>query len=125
MASPAVGPTVQRTIDGVLVRGVDVGPETRCGHYDGERDVIALRFPCCDDYYPCFECHEAVADHERSVWPGDAAAVPAVLCGRCGTELAIEAYLRADHACPDCGAAFNPGCAAHYDRYFAPELYEA
>jgi uncharacterized CHY-type Zn-finger protein len=32
--------------------------------------------------------------------------------------MSIADYLQADHTCPYCGAAFNPGCAAHHDRYF-------
>lgn len=100
------------------VRGVGVDPETRCAHYDADRDVVAIRFFCCDDYYPCFECHEAVADHDPERWPADRFDAPAVLCGVCGTELTVQTYLDAGHACPECGAAFNPGCADHYDRYF-------
>ena len=41
-----------------------------------------------------------------------------VHCGVCGTALTVRAYLDAEHACPVCDAAFNPGCATHYDRYF-------
>jgi uncharacterized CHY-type Zn-finger protein len=100
------------------VRGVGVGPETRCAHYDGDRDVIAIRFPCCGVYYPCFRCHEAVADHDAERWSADAFDRDAVLCGVCGVEYSVAAYLDADHECPACGAAFNPGCADHHDRYF-------
>lgn len=109
-------------VHGVRVAGVDVDPETRCAHYDGDRDVVAFRFPCCDTYYPCHACHEAVADHEADVIPASAGDEPAVLCGACGTELSPRAYLDSDHTCPACDAAFNPGCRTHYDRYFAPEL---
>jgi len=41
-------------VHGHTVRGVDVGPETRCRHYDSELDVIAIRFPCCETFYPCY-----------------------------------------------------------------------
>lgn len=104
------------------VFGVDVGAETRCAHYATGRDVIAIRFPCCGEYYPCIECHEAVADHEATVWDADAGDERAVLCGVCGHELRIRAYLAADHRCPDCNAAFNPGCRHHAHFYFADEL---
>ena len=100
------------------VRGVEVGPETRCAHYHTDRDVIAIRFPCCDTYYPCFECHESETDHDPERWPRSQFGEPAVLCGVCGTELTIETYLGCDHHCPACDAAFNPGCANHYDLYF-------
>ncbi|MFW5934483.1 MAG: CHY zinc finger protein [Halolamina sp.] len=55
-------------VHGHTVRGVDVGPETRCRHYDSELDVIAIRFPCCGTFYPCYECHLAAADHEPERW---------------------------------------------------------
>jgi uncharacterized CHY-type Zn-finger protein len=41
-----------------------------------------------------------------------------VLCGGCGTELTIEAYLGCGYRCPVCGIAFNPRCEAHYPLYF-------
>lgn len=100
------------------VRGVDVGPETRCAHYASDRDVIAIRFPCCDEFYPCFECHEAVTDHEPERWPSERFDEPAVLCGVCGETLTIRTYLDCEHSCPSCDAAFNPGCANHYELYF-------
>jgi uncharacterized CHY-type Zn-finger protein len=105
-------------VGGREVCGVDVGPETRCAHYDGETDVIAIKFWCCGDYYPCFRCHDAVADHDPERWPTDEFDRQAVLCGVCGGALTVREYLDADHECPDCGAGFNPGCAAHHDRYF-------
>ena len=103
----------------VPLRGVQVGPATRCAHYDGPRDVIAIRFACCDTYYPCFRCHRAVADHDPARWPEVRRDEAAVLCGACGTTMSADRYLASDHICPHCGAAFNPGCAAHHDRYFA------
>jgi uncharacterized CHY-type Zn-finger protein len=49
-----------------------------------------------------------------------------VLCGECGAGLTPREFVDGDdgtddHECPDCGAAFNPGCADHYERYFAFE----
>ena len=101
-----------------LVVGVDVDAETRCGHYHSDQDVIALRFACCETYYPCFRCHESCTDHDAERWPPDRFDEPAVLCGVCGTELGVQEYLDCDHRCPDCGAAFNSGCRRHADRYF-------
>ena len=106
-------------VRGHEVRGVDVDGETRCAHYGTERDIVALRFGCCESYYPCFRCHAAVADHEAERWPAGRRDEPAALCGVCGAELTVDRYVAVD-ACPDCGAAFNPGCAGHYDRYFEP-----
>ena len=95
-----------------------VGPETRCAHYHGETDVIAIRFACCDTYYPCHACHEAVADHEAEVWPREDFDQKAVLCGVCGTELTVAEYLDSGSECTACGAGFNPGCARHRHLYF-------
>lgn len=109
---------MRQIIHGTTVRGVDVGPETRCVHYDGPTDVIALRFGCCGRFVPCAECHDAVADHDPEPWPRDRFGEPAVLCGVCGSTLSADEYLDAEFVCPACDASFNPGCAAHYDRYF-------
>ncbi|PSQ08173.1 hypothetical protein BRC97_02075 [Halobacteriales archaeon QS_6_71_20] len=109
---------MRTAVHGTTVRGVDVGPETRCRHYDGSTDVIALRLGCCGGFFACASCHDAVADHDAEPWPRGRFDEPAVLCGGCGATLSVRSYLDADFRCPDCGAAFNPGCAAHYGRYF-------
>ena len=106
------------TVGEAVVRGVDVGPETRCAHWAGDRDVVALRGGRCERFYPCHACHEAVADHPPEPWPRERLDEPAVLCGVCATALTARAYLTSGFDCPECGAAFNPGCRAHYDRYF-------
>ena len=108
---------VERVVHGLRVRGVEVGPETRCAHYDTDRDVVALKFGCCGAYYPCFRCHEATEDHDAERLPVDSSE-SAVLCGVCGAELTAREFVTGDHECPECGAAFNPGCADHYGRYF-------
>lgn len=103
----------------VPLRGVEVDLETRCSHYDDSRDVIALRFACCNTYYPCFKCHQATTEHPSLRWPKDRRDEPAVLCGACGSTMTAAAYLHGDHTCEECGTAFNPGCIDHHDRYFA------
>jgi len=102
----------------VPLRGVAVDGETRCAHYASPVDVVAMRFGCCETYFPCFRCHEATTDHEARPWPGDRFDEPAVLCGACRSELSVTEYRSADEECPACGAAFNPDCRGHYDRYF-------
>jgi uncharacterized CHY-type Zn-finger protein len=108
---------MERDVYGLRVRGVEVGPETRCTHYDSERDVVALRFACCEAYYPCFRCHEEAVDHDAERLPV-MAPEPAALCGACGAELTAAEFMQGDHECPDCDTSFNSGCADHYDRYF-------
>jgi uncharacterized CHY-type Zn-finger protein len=110
--------TEETTIHGVTVHGVSVDSETRCGHYHTDRDVIAIKHACCDRYYPCHKCHDAVTDHEQTLWPSDRFDEPAILCGVCGTELSVSAYLDCGDRCPSCDAAFNPGCRRHYHLYF-------
>ena len=109
---------VVRRIHGFDVVGVDIDPETRCAHYAGPADVIAIKFKCCDTWYPCIDCHRALADHEPDVWPVREHVEPAVLCGVCGTLLGIATYLNGDSSCPRCGAGFNPGCKLHHHLYF-------
>ncbi|WP_311170685.1 CHY zinc finger protein [Halobellus ordinarius] len=102
----------------VPLRGVAVDPETRCSHWDDDVDVVALRFGCCETFSPCDACHTETADHDPEPWPRDRFDEPAVLCGVCGSTLTAGRYLDGDDACPECGAAFNPGCRRHRDRYF-------
>lgn len=99
----------------VLGRPIDA--ETRCVHWSSPLDVVAIRFACCGDLYPCHACHEETAGHEAATWPVDARAERAVLCGACGHQLTIAEYGVAA-ACPSCAAAFNPGCALHWHLYF-------
>lgn len=104
---------------GTLVKGIGVDEETRCAHYHTSVDVIAIRFPCCDTYFACRECHDETADHAAQTWPSDKLAERAVLCGGCGEELAIRDYLEARDHCPACNHALNPRCELHYGLYFA------
>jgi uncharacterized CHY-type Zn-finger protein len=107
-----------RVVHGEAVHGLDVDPFTRCRHYHGPSDVIALRFRCCNRWYPCFECHAACAGHPAEVWPAAERQARAVLCGACGYQLTIAEYLACRSTCPACGAGFNPGCARHRHLYF-------
>ena len=111
---------------------MDVDAQTRCAHWHGPTDVVALRCACCEVFYPCYDCHEATTGRPFTPWLLARMEEPAVLCGVCRTPLAASAYLPAEagqaasgHACPACGAAFNPGCAAHRDLYFEPLAPEA
>lgn len=99
----------------VLGRVVDA--ETRCAHYHGPLDVVALQFKCCEEFYPCFACHEETAGHPTERWNTADGNRHAVLCGVCRTAMRIDDYLRAE-ACPSCSAPFNPGCRLHRHHYF-------
>jgi uncharacterized CHY-type Zn-finger protein len=105
-------------VHGERVFGNTVDGETRCAHYNGETDIIAIKFRCCGEWYPCFECHAELADHDAKAWPANEFETKAILCGHCGYQLAIRKYFDCGFKCPECDAAFNPGCALHYDLYF-------
>ena len=100
------------------VRGVEVDAETRCAHYRSAVDIVAIKMKCCGVYYACRDCHVTLAGHEIAVWRHEEFAAKAILCGACGTELAIREYLGCGARCPSCGAGFNPGCEKHWHFYF-------
>ncbi|MCC2031269.1 hypothetical protein KEC57_03625 [Microbacterium sp. BWT-G7] len=103
------------------VLGAVVDAETRCIHYATPLDVVALRFHCCGEFYPCHRCHAEAADHPDEQWPAGTGHERAVLCGPCGHVLSIAEYARA-MACPSCAAPFNPGCKLHWELYFSTAL---
>jgi len=105
-------------IHGIEVSGVGVDPQTRCAHYSTPQDVIAIKFYCCQRYYPCHSCHALVTDHLPERWPIEKFNEKAILCGVCGVELSITDYLQSHYTCPNCEANFNPHCANHYGLYF-------
>ena len=45
------------------VRGVELDAQTRCGHYHGSTDIIAIKMKCCGEYYACKDCHIELAGH--------------------------------------------------------------
>jgi uncharacterized CHY-type Zn-finger protein len=104
-------------IHNVNVIGVGVDEKTRCAHYHSDRDIVAIRFKCCDKWYPCHLCHES-SGHATAVWPKNEFDARAVLCGCCGYQLTVREYLECDSGCPRCRHLFNPGCTNHYHVYF-------
>lgn len=100
------------------VLGLTIDKETRCVHYHSPKDIIAIKFYCCQTYFPCFQCHEEYSDHASQVWPKEQFNEKAILCGVCRTELSIHEYLQCHSSCPSCKASFNPGCQLHYHLYF-------
>ncbi len=116
--NPNLGGKQMVRVHGISVHGCSVDAETRCAHYHSVLDIIAIKFFCCQMYYPCHLCHEAVADHPAQTWPADHFHEKAILCGACGSELTIEEYLACASRCPYCRTRFNPGCARHAPLYF-------
>jgi uncharacterized CHY-type Zn-finger protein len=72
------------------VNGIGLDAQTRCAHYSKPVDVIAIKMKCCDVYYACKDCHDALAGHAIEVWPRSEWDQTAILCGACGTELTIR-----------------------------------
>lgn len=106
-----------RLIGGVKVLGA-TDDETRCAHYHSPRDIIAIKFKCCERWFSCYECHAEIADHKAQTWTIDERDTPAILCGACGHQLSINEYFACNSVCPQCQGLFNPNCALHYDLYF-------
>jgi uncharacterized CHY-type Zn-finger protein len=107
--------STSRTAPRVL--GPVVDDMTRCVHYRTEVDIVAIRFACCNEYYPCHRCHEETADHAAQQWRLSERDREAVLCGACGSELTIASYL-ATTECPNCRSPFNERCRLHTHLYF-------
>jgi uncharacterized CHY-type Zn-finger protein len=102
----------------IKVYGKTIDDNTRCRHYHSPVDIIAIKFKCCNKYYPCYQCHEEEADHAAQTWDKNDWNAKAILCGVCKTELTIREYVESGNICPDCNAAFNPDCSKHYHLYF-------
>jgi uncharacterized CHY-type Zn-finger protein len=100
------------------VLGVDLDASSRCLHYHGPTDIIAIKMKCCQRYYACIACHNTLADHAPKTWPVDEWDRRAALCGACGQEMSVRDYMDSGNRCPRCAAAFNPGCRNHYHLYF-------
>ena len=102
----------------VAIHGTDVNERTQCAHYHSERDIIAIKHKCCGTFYACIHCHNEAAGHAPQVWPRSDFQAQVVYCGNCHHTLSIAGYLSCGNTCPNCRAAFNPGCASHYHFYF-------
>lgn len=100
------------------VKGNTVDEQTRCTHYHSQLDVIAIRFKCCNTYYPCFYCHEETAGHKAEVWLTSEFDTKAILCGVCKHEMTIHEYMAGNYQCPHCSSNFNPKCSNHNHLYF-------
>jgi uncharacterized CHY-type Zn-finger protein len=100
------------------INGLQVDSNTRCEHYHSEIDIIAIKFKCCQKWFPCFECHTALSDHSPQVWSLSESDEKAVLCGNCRHQLTISEYFNCQAVCPNCAHRFNPKCANHYHLYF-------
>lgn len=102
----------------IKVLGSVLDEETRCKHYHSERDIIAIKFYCCNTYFSCFQCHEESGCGNTNVWPKEKFDKKAVLCGKCKSEMTVNQYKDCEYKCPSCGTQFNSGCGLHWGLYF-------
>ena len=102
----------------IIIQGKPVDDNTRCVHYHSVLDIIAIKFKCCGEYYPCYKCHEETAGHDPMSWQKDEWETKAILCGVCKHELTIEQYVQSGNQCVFCKSPFNANCSKHYHLYF-------
>ncbi len=100
------------------IKGNPIDNETRCIHYHSVLDIIAIKFKCCNAYYPCYNCHQEEAGHPSAFWKINEQHQKAILCGKCKQEMTISQYLNCSNQCIFCRSKFNPKCAEHYHLYF-------
>ena len=101
------------------VHGKSIDDQTRCIHWHSDLDIIAIKFACCNKYYPCFSCHVECETHQPKQWSiHKFKTEKAILCGKCKKELTIYEYFNCNNRCIHCKANFNPGCKKHYHLYF-------
>lgn len=100
------------------VKGKITDDQTRCVHYHSSLDIIAIKFKCCNQYYPCYYCHKEAAGHNATVWPATEFDTKAILCGVCKNEMSINEYKNSNYQCPFCISHFNPKCVNHDHLYF-------
>lgn len=99
------------------LKGLIIDNYTRCEHYHSEIDIIAIKFKCCNTYYPCYQCHDHELTHDIDKWnTNELEYEKVVLCGNCKTELTFNEYIV--NMCKYCHAQFNPNCKLHYNLYF-------
>ncbi|KAF2011476.1 hypothetical protein BU24DRAFT_281853 [Aaosphaeria arxii CBS 175.79] len=108
------------------VHGLSVTPLTQCTHWHSPLDIIAIKHFCCQKFYACISCHDALESHASAPWPKEVyekdasneGGQGAVLCGKCKHVLGVSEYLGCGSQCTKCGSGFNPGCKLHWGLYF-------
>ena len=80
--------------------GLNKHTGTRCSHWHGNSDILALLAPCCNRFYACAECHDEVNarprgdGHTLEPWPANTDLdTMALLCGNCKRTFTISAYV--------------------------------
>ncbi|EHJ08010.1 CHY zinc finger protein [Staphylococcus simiae] len=97
--------------------GSIIDSESRCKHYHTGLDIIAIKFKCCQKYYPCYKCHNEHESHQIKRWPESQFNEHVIFCGACKHEMTINDYMLVEN-CPHCHSHFNQRCKFHYHLYF-------
>ena len=100
------------------IYGKIIDKQSRCEHYNSLKDIISIKFPCCNKFYACYKCHAECENHKSKVWKKENFDKKAILCGICKISMSIFNYLNSDYSCQNCEAKFNPNCKKHYNLYF-------
>ena len=100
------------------IEGVNVDKQSRCKHWHGANDILAIKFKCCNRWFSCIECHNELTDHDVIKWENAQFSDKAIYCGHCGHIFSIKEYLDSSNFCPKCNAKFNPRCKNHHHLYF-------
>ncbi len=101
----------------VKIHGLTVDNESRCEHYQTPLDIIAIKFKCCNKFYPCYKCHNECEKHDIKRWDQSEFDEHAILCGVCKETISINDYMLKE-VCPNCDARFNHRCKYHHHLYF-------
>nr|WP_081214804.1 CHY zinc finger protein [Streptococcus oralis] len=99
------------------IYGLLVDDESRCVHYHSEKDIVSLQCYECKKYYACYQCHNALENHNFAPYPLSLTEDRPILCGKCKKILTFQEYQK-QTACPYCKTFFNSGCKEHHSYYF-------
>jgi uncharacterized CHY-type Zn-finger protein len=105
-----------------IIQGLQLTEHLQCSHYHSDKDIVAIQFKCCQQFYACFHCHQELAGHAVIRWTNNEFQNEAILCGVCRTRITIADYLYCRFQCPHCQSLFNPGCHQHWPWYFEVDL---
>ena len=98
------------------VYGSLIDNETRCIHYHTFLDIIAIKFKCCEKYYPCYQCHNEHESHNIQRWSAEEFHKRRYFVEFVKMN-SIHDYMMTE-TCPNCQAHFNSRCKFHYHLYF-------
>ena len=101
----------------IKIHGLEVDDQGRCKHYHSSKDIVGIKFKCCQKYFACIFCHQELADHQPKKWQKSEFDQAVIHCGSCHSNLSIDNYVEATK-CPNCAAEFNPKCENHFHHYF-------